>query len=81
MRGDGVRDSQLGEIERLVDAVRLLREPEEGRLADFVSDVDALHAAAKVEALLAPEAGRFHAAADRFPPSPIAGPGMATARR
>jgi hypothetical protein len=78
MRGDGVRDSQLGEIERLVDAVRLLRAPDESRLADFVSDVDASSAAGKVGALLAPEAERFQAAADGLPPAPIPGPGGAT---
>jgi hypothetical protein len=77
MRGDGIRDSQLGEIERLVDAVRLLRTPDQGRLADFVSDVDASTAATKVAALLEPEAARYQAAAGGLPPAPIAGPGAA----
>ncbi len=75
LRGDDIRDSQLGEIERLVDAVRLLREPTEDRLADFTSDVDAASAARKVEALLAPELPRFEVAESALPPAPIAGPG------
>ena len=75
MRGDGIRDSQLGEIEQLVDAVRLLGDPSEERLADLVSDVDAAGAARKVAALLEPEPGRFAAAAGELPPEPIAGPG------
>jgi len=74
MRGDDIRDSQLGEIERLVDAVRLLREPTEDRLADLASDVDAASAARKIEALLAPENARFEVAESALPPAPIAGP-------
>jgi hypothetical protein len=73
VRGDGIRDSQLEEIERLVDAVRLLRQPGEAQLADFVSDVDAWSAAGKVQALLSVEPARFAAAADARPPDPIAG--------
>jgi hypothetical protein len=75
LRGDDIRDSQLGEIEWLVDAVRLLREPGEARLADFASDVDAASAARKVDALLAPELTRFEVAESALPPAPIAGPG------
>ena len=78
LRGDDIRDSQLGEIERLVDAVRLLREPGEGRLADFASEVDAASAAHKVEALLTPELARFEVAESALPPAPIAGPGATT---
>jgi len=80
MRGDGIRDSQLGEIELLVDAVRLLEQPDENRLADLVSNVDAGSAAGKVQALLEQEAGRFVALADAIPPPPIAGPGSRHAR-
>ncbi|MCP5059338.1 MAG: hypothetical protein GY937_21755 [bacterium] len=75
MRGDGVRDSHLLDIERLLDAVRLLERPDEERLADFVSDVDAASAARKVNALLQGNAQRFVASADAFPPAPIPGPG------
>ena len=75
LRGGDIRDSQLGEIERLVDAVRLLREPSESRLADFASEVDAASATRKVEALLAPEFARFEVAESALPPAPIAGPG------
>jgi hypothetical protein len=78
LRGDDIRDSQLGEIERLVDAVRLLREPGESRLADFASEVDAASAARKVEALLAPERARFEVAESALPSTPIAGPGART---
>ncbi|MCP4004163.1 MAG: hypothetical protein GY725_08215 [bacterium] len=77
-RGDGVRDSHLGEIERLVDWVRLLRNPGASQLADVVSDVDALHAADKVRALLAPEIERFTAGTDdthAMPPALMRGPG------
>ncbi len=75
VRGDGLRDSHLGAIERLVDAVRLLRAPSEERIADFASEVDAASAAAKVEALLSPEHMRFAVAASALPPAPIPGPG------
>ena len=75
LRGDDIRDSQLGEIERLVDAVRLLREPSEGRLADFASEVDAASATRKVETLLARERARFEVAESVLPPAPIPGPG------
>jgi hypothetical protein len=75
VRGDGVRDSHLRAIERLVDAVRLARAPSEQRLADFASEVDAASAAAKVEAFLAPDRPRFIAGGDSLPPAPIPGPG------
>jgi hypothetical protein len=78
VRGDGLRDSHLGEIERLVDAVRLLRQPGESHLADFVSEVDAHDAARKVRALLEPEHPRFEVAAEELPPAPIPGPGRGT---
>jgi hypothetical protein len=52
MRGDGIRDSHLAEIEQLIDWARLIREPTEDRLADVVSDIDALTAPRKVQALL-----------------------------
>jgi hypothetical protein len=74
-RGDGVRDSQLAEIERLIDAVRLLEQPDDLRLSDFVTDVDAVSAAQKVRALLEGEAARFQVAADALPAAPISGPG------
>lgn len=70
MRGDGVRDSHLGDVERLVDWVRLIRQPSESRLADVVSDIDALTAVRKVQGLLEPEAERFLAEADALPPAP-----------
>jgi hypothetical protein len=76
VRGDGIRDSHLGAIERLVDAVRLARAPSEQRLADFASEVDAASAAAKVEAFLAPDRPRFIAGGNLLPPAPIPGPGM-----
>ena len=74
-RGDGIRDSHLGEIERVVDALRLLRDPGEASLADFASDVDMWSAASKVEALLSADRTRFLAAS--LPPAPIAGSGAA----
>ena len=70
-RGDGIRDSHLGQFERWIDLVRLLREPSPERLADAVSDVDALTAAGKVEALLGLDPARFAAAAGTRPPAPI----------
>jgi hypothetical protein len=71
MRGDGIRDSHLAEIEQLIDWVRLIREPGEDRLADLVSDIDALTAPGKVHALLGSDAERFHAEADARPPAPM----------
>jgi hypothetical protein len=71
MRGDGIRDSHLVEIEQLVDWARLIREPTEDRLADLVSDIDALTAPRKVQALLGPDAERFQTEAEARPPAPI----------
>ena len=77
VRGDGLRDSHLGTIEQLVDAVRLLRAPDESRLADLVSETDASSAEGKVRALLEPQEERFLAGAETLPPLPIDGPGRA----
>ncbi|MCP3983881.1 MAG: hypothetical protein GY723_05800 [bacterium] len=75
MRGDGVRDSHLLEIEQLIDAIRLLRQPGEDRLADLVSDVDAATAVGKVRTMLEREARHLVAEAETLPPAPIQGPG------
>jgi hypothetical protein len=72
MRGDGIRDSHLAEIEQLIDWVRLIREPTEDRLADVISDMDALTAPRKVHALLESDAERFQLEAAARPPAPIA---------
>lgn len=77
VRGDGIRDSHLAEIEQLIDWVRLIRQPTEDRLADVVSDIDALTAPRKVQALLGSDAERFQAEAAARPPEPIA-PGALT---
>jgi hypothetical protein len=71
IRGDGIRDSHLAEIEQLIDWARLIREPTEERLADVVSDIDALTAPQKVRDLLESDAERFQAEADARPPAPI----------
>jgi len=71
VRGDGIRDSHLGEIEQLIDWVRLIREPTEDRWADVVSDIDALTAPRKVQDLLGSDAERFRAEAEARPPAPI----------
>jgi len=73
-RGDGIRDSHLGEIEEWVDRVRLLREPSPDRLSDLVSDFDAEGAANKIRALFAPEIERFTVEANALPPIPGSGP-------
>ena len=78
MRGDGIRDSHLGEVELLVDAVLWIGEPGDERLADLVSDVDALTAARKVDALLSFDGDRFALAEAERPPAPIPGPGSRT---
>jgi hypothetical protein len=70
VRGDGVRDSHLGEIENMLDWIRLIREPSEAHLADVVSEIDALTAVSKVHALLEADAPRFTAEAAAFPPPP-----------
>ena len=72
VRGDGMRDSHLAEIEKLIDWVRLIRQPTEDRLADVVSDIDALTTPRKVQALLGSDAERFQAEAAARPPEPIA---------
>jgi hypothetical protein len=72
MRGDGIRDSHLAEIEQWIDWVRLIRDPTEDRLADVVSDMDALTAPRKVHALLESDAERFQIEAAARPPAPIA---------
>jgi len=71
MRGDGIRDSHLAEIEQLIDWARLIREPTEDRLADVVSDIDAMTAPRKVQALLGSDAERFFAEANARPPAPM----------
>ncbi len=60
-RGDGVRDSRLGEVERLIDLYRLLLNPQQiGPLSDYVSPVDAATAVAKIESVLVrPNRSRF----------------------
>lgn len=70
-RGDGIRDSHLGQFERWIDLVRLLRDPSEDHLADAVSDIDASTAVGKVEALLGREPARFATGPDAMPPTPI----------
>ncbi len=59
LRGDGIRDSYLGEVETLVDWIRLIEEPNEETLADVVSEIDAVTAVAKVEKLLSHCGNRF----------------------
>ncbi len=59
LRGDGIRDSHLGEIETTLDWIRLILEPNEDRLADVVSEIDGLTAISKVEALLGSDGARF----------------------
>jgi len=71
IRGDGIRDSHLAAIERLIDWVRLVHEPGEERMADVVSDIDALTAPRKVRALLESDAERFRPEASALPPAPI----------
>ena len=71
MRGDGIRDSHLAKIEELIDWARLIREPTEDQMADLVSDIDALTAPRKVQALLGSDAERFQAEASARPPAPI----------
>jgi hypothetical protein len=73
MRGDGIRDSHLAEIEQLIDWARLIREPAVDRLADAVSDIDALTAPRKVQALLGSDAERFFAEANARPPGLMPG--------
>jgi len=70
MRGDGIRDSHLAEIEQLIDWVRLIHEPTEDRLADLVSDIDALTAPRKVQTLLGSDAERFYSEVAARPPAP-----------
>jgi hypothetical protein len=71
MRGDGIRDSHLAEVEQLIDWARFIREPTEERLADVVSDIDALTAPRKVQALLGADAEGFYAEAGARPPAPV----------
>jgi hypothetical protein len=71
IRGDGIRDSHLAAIEQLIDWVRLAREPGEERMADVVSDIDALTAPRKVRALLDSDAERFRPEASALPPAPV----------
>jgi hypothetical protein len=71
MRGDGIRDSHLAEIEQLIDWARLIREPSDDRLADVVSDIDASTAPGKVQKLLGSDPGRFRAQDEARPPAPI----------
>jgi hypothetical protein len=76
MRGHGIRDSHLAEIEEMIDWVRLIREPTEDRLADVVSDIDALTAPQKVQSLLGSEVDRFFAEPAARPPGLLPGAGF-----
>ena len=69
LRGDGIRDSRLSEIEMLIDWVRLVRDPQIGTLGDVVSEIDALTSLGKVRALLGDGAERF-VPSDRVPDPP-----------
>jgi hypothetical protein len=75
VRGNGVRDSHLGEIETMLDWIRLIQEPSEKNLADVVSEIDALTAVSKVHALLEMQGARFSADEQEFPPPPRRHPG------
>lgn len=68
-RGDGIRDSRLGEIETLLDCARFVQEPNDDTLADLVSDNDVLTAVAKTKRLLEPGGDRFVPAPDLAVPS------------
>ena len=70
LRGDGVRDSHLGEIETTLDWIRLILEPSEDHLADVVSEIDGLTAISKVEALLGSGGARFLADPSELPLPP-----------
>jgi hypothetical protein len=70
VRGDGIRDSFLGDVEQLVDRIRVIQSPTEETLADVVSDVDALTAVTKVERLLAAYGNRFDADPTDLPQPP-----------
>ena len=70
-RGDGIRDSQLGQIETWIDQIRLLREPSLARLSDVTSDMDAVTATEKVRRLLQDDYGSFTFSGEPMPPRPI----------
>lgn len=70
VRGDGLRDSYLGQIETLVDWVRLIDAPGQGTLADVVSEIDALTAVRKVRTLLEPHPARFALSDSEYQPLP-----------
>jgi len=70
VRGDGLRDSHLGEVESMLDWIRLISDPSEEHLADVVSEIDALTAVSKVRALLQADAARFTAERGILPPPP-----------
>jgi hypothetical protein len=70
VRGDGVRDSHLGEIETMLDWIRLIREPSEENLADVVSEIDALTAVSKVHGLLETDGARYSADEGELPLPP-----------
>jgi hypothetical protein len=70
VRGDGVRDSHLGEIETMLDWIRLIKEPSEENLADVVSEIDALTAVSKVHALLETDGASYSADEGEFPLPP-----------
>ncbi len=69
-RGDGIRDSHLGQIEAWVDWVRLLKGPSLEILSDLVSDVDGATATRKIRRLLDAAPGRFKVHPDELPPRP-----------
>jgi hypothetical protein len=80
VRGDGIRDSHLGEIETMLDWIRLMQEPSEEHLADVVSEIDALTAISKVHTLLETDGLTFAPAGQEVPLPPRRYPASPNAR-
>ncbi len=78
LRGDGIRDSQLSEIESMIDFLRLARTANIETLSDTVSELDIGSARAKTRALLDsidPTGERFTPDAETpIPPPPARHP-------
>ncbi len=69
IRGDGRRDSRLGEVERWVDIIRFAQHPSTKRLSELLTDVDPATAPSKIDAFLKQFESRFlDSRSQRLPP-------------
>ncbi len=72
IRGDGIRDSKLAQVETMIDWIRWARNPTQENLFDVISSVDALSSVSKVQKYLMVNFEDFYRAENpETPPPPV----------